>query len=167
MDPLPRKIETIANVCIIVVAIIVCVAAVRYFRTKASVSQAPTPAIAAGTKINLPNEDWARNRQTLLLALSTQCKYCSASADFYQRLVNNASSNTKLVAVLPQPLEESQQYLTGLKVTIKDIQQISPPSLGVRATPTLILVDSAGTVTHSWVGKLPPDKEEEVLSSLR
>lgn len=168
MNPLARKIETVANVCIIVVAIVVCVAAIRYFRTKASGSKAPTPAIAAGTKITLPSEDWAKNRQTLLLALSsTQCKYCSASAEFYQRLVNSASSNTKLVAVLPQPLEESQQYLTGLKVTIEDIQQISPPALGVRATPTLILVDSAGTVTNSWVGKLPPDKEEEVLSSLR
>jgi len=167
MNALPRKIETVANVCIIVVAIIVCVAAVRYFRTKASGSKAPTPAIAAGTKINLPNEDWARNRQTLLLALSTQCKYCSASAEFYQRLVNTTSSNTKLVAVLPQSPEESQQYLTGLKVTIKDIQQISPPALGVRATPTLILIDSAGTVINSWVGKLPPDKEEEVLTAVR
>ncbi|HEY0349122.1 MAG TPA: hypothetical protein VGC60_13300 [Pyrinomonadaceae bacterium] len=166
MNPLARKIETVANVCIIVVAIVLCVAAVRYFRTKPE-SKAPTPAIAAGTKINLPNEDWARNRQTLLLALSTHCKYCSASAEFYQRLVNSASSKTKLVALLPQSPEESQQYLAGLKLTIKDIQQVSPPALGLRATPTLILVDSAGTVTNSWVGKLPPDKEEEVLSSLR
>jgi thioredoxin-related protein len=167
MNPLVRKLEIVANVSIIVVAIVVCVAAVRYFRTKASGSKAPTPAIAAGTKINLPNEDWARNRQTLLLALSTQCKYCSASAEFYQRLVNSASSNTKLVAVLPQPREESQEYLTGLKLTIKDIQQVSPPSLGVRATPTLILVDSTGIVTNAWVGQLPPDKEKEVLSSVR
>ena len=135
MNPLVRKIEIVANVSIIVVAIVVCVAAVRYFRTKASVSQAPTRAIAAGTKINLPNEDWARNRQTLLLALSTQCEYCSASNEFYQRIENSASSNTKLVAVLPQPPEESQQYLAGLKLTIKDIQQVLQPSLGVRATP--------------------------------
>jgi thioredoxin-related protein len=148
MTPLVRKIEIVANVSIIVVAIVVCVAAVRYFRTKASGSQAAKPAITAGTKINLPSEDWATNHQTLLLALSTNCKYCSASADFYQRLANTASSNTKLVAVLPQSPEESQEYLTGLKLTIKDIQQASPPSLGVRATPTLILVDSTGTVTQ-------------------
>jgi len=113
MNPLARRIETVANVGIIVVAIVVCVAAVRYFRTKASGSEAPTPVIAAGTKINLQSEDWARNRQTLLLALSTNCKYCSASAEFYQRLVKTASANTKLVAVLPQTPEESQQYLTA------------------------------------------------------
>ena len=167
MSPLVRRIEIVANVCIIVVAIVVCVAAVRYFRTKASGSKAPAPAIAAGTKINLPSEDWARNHQTLLLALSTNCKYCSASAEFYQRLVNSASSNTKLVAVLPQPPEESQHYLTALKVTIEDIQQVSPSALGVRATPTLILVDGTGTVTNSWVGQLPANKEKEVLSSVR
>jgi thioredoxin-related protein len=167
MSPVLRRIEAAANVGIIVVAIVVCAAAVKYFRAKPSSSQTQTPAIAAGTRINLRSEDWARNRQTLLLALSTNCKYCSASAEFYQRLVKNASSNTKLVAVLPQPREEAQQYLAGLKLVIDDIQQISPPSLGVRATPTLILVDNAGGVTKSWVGQLPHEKEEEVLSAIR
>lgn len=167
MSRLVRKIEIVANVSIIVVAIVVCVAAVRYFRTKASGRQAPTPAMAAGTRINLKSEDWARNRQTLLLALSTNCKYCSASAGFYQRLVNTATSNTKLVAVLPQTPEESQQYLAALKVTIEDVQQISPSSLGVRATPTLILVNSEGNVINSWVGQLSPDKETEVLAVVR
>jgi thioredoxin-related protein len=166
MKPLARRIETVANVAIIVVAIVVCVAAVKYFRTKATGSGAPGPAIAAGTKINLPNEDWAKNRKTLLLALSTNCKYCSASAGFYQRLLSTASSNTKLVAVFPQPSGESSQYLRDLQVAIEDIQQVSPTSLGVKGTPTLILVNSSGAVTKSWVGQLSPDKEQEVLSSL-
>lgn len=167
MSGLIRKIEVVANLSIIVVAIVVCIAAVRYFRTKATGSDAPNPNIAAGTKINLPNQDWASNRQTLLLVLSTNCKYCSASAEFYQRLIKTALPNTKLIAVLPQTREESQQYLSGLTLTIADIQQISPPSLGVRATPTLILVNSTGAVTNFWVGQLSPDKEEEVLSAVR
>ena len=167
MNPLLRKIEGLANVCIIVVAIIVCIAAVKYFRTKAPGTSAAPSSIAAGTKINLPAEDWAKNRQTLLLALSTNCKYCSASAEFYQRVVQAASANTKLVAVLPQSREESQQYITGLKLGVEDIQQVSPSSLGVKATPTLILVNSTGTVTSSWVGLLPHEKEEEVLAAIR
>lgn len=167
MNTLVKRIETVANVCIIVVAIVVCIAAVRYFRTKASDSQAATRPIAAGTKINLQSQDWAKNRQTLLLALSTNCKYCSASAGFYQRLVNDASSNTRLVAVLPQTREESYSYLRDLKVTIEDVQQVSPASLGVRGTPTLILVNGEGTVTKSWAGQLSPEKEQEVLSALR
>ncbi|HYW73233.1 MAG TPA: hypothetical protein VE961_19590 [Pyrinomonadaceae bacterium] len=165
MSLLAKRIETVANIGIIVVAILVGIAAVRYFRAKPSNS--PQPTIAAGTKVNLPNEDWAKNRKTLLLALSTQCKYCSASAGFYQRLIQTASPNTRLVAVLPQPRDASAEYLSGLKVTIDDIQQVSPPSLGVSATPTLILVDGAGAVVKSWIGQLPHDKEEEVLAAVR
>lgn len=167
MSPLLRKIEGVANVCIIIVAIVVCIAAVKYFRTKATGTSAPPPSIVAGTKINLANEDWASNRKTLLLGLSTNCKYCSASAEFYQRLAQAASANTKLVAVLPQPRQESQQYLAALKLAIDDIQQVPPSSLGIRGTPTLILVNSAGAVTNSWVGQLPHDKEEEVLAAVR
>lgn len=167
MSPLLKKIEVLANVCIIVVAIVVCVTAVKYFRTRVTGSTAPPSSIAAGTKINLPNQDWAKNRKTLLLALSTTCKYCSASAQFYQRVAQTASSNTKLVAVLPQTREESQQYLTALQLVIEDIQQVSPSSLGVRVTPTLILVDRAGSVRDSWAGQLPHEKEEEVLAAIR
>ena len=165
MSGLLKKIEVVANLSIVVVAIVVCIAAVKYFRTKGS--GAPTTTIAAGSKINLPNEDWGRNRKTLLLGLSTNCKYCSASAEFYQRLAQAASANTKLVAVLPQSREESQQYLTALKLAIEDIQQASPAALGIRGTPTLILVNSAGSVTNFWVGQLPHDKEEEVLAAVR
>jgi len=164
MSGLLKKIEVVANLSIVVVAIVVCIAAVKYFRTKATESGAT---IAAGSKINLPNEDWGRNRKTLLLGLSTNCKYCSASGEFYQRLAQAASANTKLVAVLPQSREESQQYLTALKLAIEDIQQASPAALGIRGTPTLILVNSAGSVTNFWVGQLPPDKEEEVLAAVR
>lgn len=167
MSGLLKKIEVVANLSIVVVAIVVCIAAVKYFRTKATGSGASTANIAAGSKINLPNEDWGRNRTTLLLGLSTNCKYCSASAEFYQRLAQAASANTKLVAVLPQSREESQQYLTALKLAIEDIQQASPAALGIRGTPTLILVNSAGSVTNFWVGELPHDKEEEVLAAVR
>ena len=166
MSPLVRKIEIAANVSIIVVAILVCVAAFKYFRAKSG-PQAAAPAIAAGTKINLPNEDWARNRKTLLLALSTNCKYCSASAGFYQRLIGAASSNTRFVAVFPQSPEESKKYLSALEVTIDDVKQISPASFGVAASPTLILVDSEGSVINSWVGQLSPNKEAEVLAVVR
>ena len=164
MNGLLKKIEVVANLSIVVVAIVVCIAAVKYFRTKATESGAT---IAAGSKINLPNEHWGRNRKTLLLGLSTDCKYCSASAEFYQRLAQAAAANTKLVAVLPQSREESQQYLTALKLAIEDIQQASPAALGIRGTPTLILVNSAGSVTNFWVGQLPHDKEEEVLAAVR
>jgi hypothetical protein len=38
--------------------------------------------------------------------------------------------------------------------------------LGVRGTPTLILVDGSGTVADVWVGALPSNQENEVISRL-
>jgi hypothetical protein len=38
--------------------------------------------------------------------------------------------------------------------------------IGVRGTPTLILIDGGGVVKQSWVGRLSADEEAEVLSRL-
>ncbi len=169
MNRLLRRIELVANICIIGVALVICVALVKRFLLKSSSTAPDVPRVAAGTKITLPDVDWAKNGKTLLLALSTGCKFCSASAPFYQHLVSNAGSQqgVRLIAVLPQNVEQAREYLKSLNVTIDDVKQASPPALGVRATPTLILVNNAGLVTDSWVGQLSADKEAEVFARLQ
>jgi thioredoxin-related protein len=129
----------------------------------------PSLKITAGTKVPLQDVDWARNGQTLLLVLQKGCHFCTESAPFYQGLTREMedSKTTKLIAVLPQEVNVSQQYLADLKVPINDVKQISPNFLGVSGTPTLILVNNAGEVIDSWTGKLPPDKEIEVLKKLK
>ena len=73
----------------------------------------------------------------------------------------------QLVAVLPQEVNRSQEYLKDLGLSIEEVKQASFKSIGVRATPTFILVDSAGIVTSSWVGRLAASEESEVLSRLQ
>jgi hypothetical protein len=170
MNRLLRRIELIANVCIIAVALVICAALVKRFLLKSPSTASPAPGVATGTKITLPDVDWAKNGKTLLLVLSTGCKFCSASAPFYQHLASNAMSQqqgAKLIAVLPQGVEQSREYLKSLNVTIDDVKQASPPALGVRATPTLILVNNTGLVTDTWVGQLSADKEAEVFARLQ
>ena len=48
MSGLLKKIEVVANLSIVVVAIVVCIAAVKYFQTEATGSGASTANIAAG-----------------------------------------------------------------------------------------------------------------------
>ena len=167
-DSLLKRIELVANVCIIVVALVICAAVANRLLLKSPSSLSGIQGIAAGTKISLAEIDFARNGQTLLLVLSTDCKFCSASAPFYQNLATRTGSThgTKLIALLPQGLEQSREYLKSLNVPIDEVRQTQPASVGVRATPTLILINSAGIVTNSWVGQLQSDKETEVLSQL-
>jgi thioredoxin-related protein len=164
MSGIVKKIEVTSNIAIIVAAIMIgVVIAQKYYVSKNRV----TPYVPKGTKISLPNIDWSKNGQSLVLALQTGCHYCSESAPFYQRLASEMSARKiPLIAVLPQTIEEGQNYLNSLKAPIGDIRQAQLKSIGVQGTPTILLVDSNGEVKASWAGKLPPNKESEVLNSL-
>ncbi|HYG09298.1 MAG TPA: hypothetical protein VD835_04935, partial [Pyrinomonadaceae bacterium] len=67
------------------------------------------------------------------------------------------------MAVLPQKPAEAQKYLSDHGITVDEIRQAVQGAEYARATPTLMIVDNSGSVVESWVGKLPPEKEAEVL----
>lgn len=167
MNNLYRKIELLANVSIILVALLIAGVLLRnYF---APAQPEPIAGIPVGNKVQLPDVDWERNGKTLLLVLKKGCHFCTESAPFYQRLVRETAGrgNVRLVAVLPDEVDESKQYLGDLGIPLDEVRQASPYSLGVGGTPTLILVDGAGKVSASWVGRLAPDKETDVLNRLQ
>ncbi|MFN2454497.1 MAG: peroxiredoxin family protein [Pyrinomonadaceae bacterium] len=164
MKDLTNRIEVAANIAIIIVALLIGVVAVKRYLLVDQPARS-NPQIVAGSKISLRNVDWTKSDQTLLLVLQKGCRFCSESAPFYRRLAQSVAqgrSNTQLIAVLPQDTTESRAYLNDLDVSI-ETKQATVNSLGASATPTLILVNRAGEVQASWVGKLPAEKELEVL----
>ena len=168
MSSLYKKIELLSNIAIIIVALLLGVVLIKHYIFN-SPGSADVKSVSAGTKISLPDMDWSKSRHTLLLALSPGCHFCSESVPFYQRLARAAEGrdDIRLVAVFPQPLGEGQKYLDELGVSIKDVKKVDLASIQVRGTPTLIMVDSKGVVTDAWVGKLPSDKEDEVISKFQ
>lgn len=172
MATLTKRIELVANLAIIVVAILLGVVLVRNYMTpKAPASQQPAAAtsIPPGTQLSLPGVDWKANGRTVVLALSTGCHFCTESAQFYQRVAQERAKagNIRLVAVFPEPVSEGQKYLSKLGVTVDEVRQAQLDSIGVIGTPTLIMTDGEGAVADSWRGKLPSEKEAEVLARLR
>jgi hypothetical protein len=159
MKSLAKTVEVTANVAIVLVAALLAVVLVKNYLLKpAAPAAAPPPKIAAGTKLSLPGVNWSGNN----------CHFCSESAEFYRRL-NHETSNrgdARLLAVLPQETGEGRAYLEKLGVTVDEVRQASLDSIGVVGTPTLLLVNDEGSVTASWVGKLPSAKEGEVLDAL-
>ncbi|PYS89282.1 MAG: hypothetical protein DMF64_18185, partial [Acidobacteria bacterium] len=137
--------------------------------TKILAAQAKPIGLKVGSTIPLAGMNWAQNKQTLLLVLRDGCHLCSDSAPFYQRLVKeqDAQSDTELAAVLPGTVADSRAYLNRLGVPIKDVRQTSLGALGISGTPTILLVNDQGVVTQAWVGRLPTDKEVEVITALR
>lgn len=170
MSDLHKRIELLANVAIIVVAVLLGGVLVRRYLLPASPQpdMAERVQIKPGTKLSLPDVDWGRSERTLLMVLSTNCHFCTESAPFYQRLAQEKArhGSVSLVAILPQGGDEAQKYLSELGVPVDEIRQATLKDIPVRGTPTLILVDRTGGVVDSWVGKLPAEKEAEVLNRL-
>lgn len=166
-----KKIELLANISIIVVALLIGTVLVKRYLLPDSRSAAgpSAPRLQPGTKVQLPGVDWGKSGQTLVLALSDTCHFCTESAGFYQRLAEERAKQVglRIIAVLPQDVSRGQAYLGKLGVAADDIKQSQLDAINVRGTPTLLLIDDKGALKESWVGKLPPDKEAEVLNRLR
>jgi hypothetical protein len=177
MTNLSRKIELIANVAIITVACLLGIVLIKnHLFTRAGVSEPNNSGQrdsktarsqpGKGTQLSLLDVDWKQSKQTLVLAISSTCHFCTDSAPFYQALIKN-KKDARVVAVLPQPVEEGRAYLEKLGVSVDEVRQLGLDSIGVSGTPTLLLVDSSGTLREFWIGKLPPKKETDVLNRLQ
>ena len=165
MGGITRSVEITANIAIIIVStMIVGLIAKKY---SASLNAGAPHTILVGAKVSLPSMDWSNNKKSLVIALQTSCRYCSESGSFYQRLVlETGIHKVPIVAVFPQTTAEGQAFFSNLNVPITNIRQASLRSIGVQVTPAILLVDNKGEIKASWLGKLSPDKESEVLNSL-
>lgn len=172
-----KKVEVLANVAIIITAVILCtvLAKKHLFADKqvrpvavAPASRATAPyIIKPGEKISISGINWDQHGRTLVVALSTTCRFCTDSAPFYQYLEKEKLPNLRLLAVLPQAPDESQKYLTRLGLELSDVIQAPLASIGISGTPTLILVDKDGVVEQTWVGKLSEADSAKVIAELK
>lgn len=110
------RLEKVTNL----LAVIGCLIFIGIFvnrEIRATVSSGNGQATAfVGTKVNLPEFDFATNSKTIVLALSTTCGYCNASADSYRRLVPDPrTERLSVVAVFPQSVAEAEKYLSSKK----------------------------------------------------
>jgi hypothetical protein len=111
---------------------------------------------------------WDQDGQTLIIALSAGCGFCAESAPFYRKILDRVAGlrGIRVIAALPQDEQQARQYLQSLQVPVQEIKQASLADLGVKGTPTLLLVDGHGIVKEFWVGRLPGPKEQEVLDRI-
>ena len=169
MSGLSRKVEMFANVAIMLVAIVLCVVLVKKFvLTDAAPADSRGKQPEVGAKVALPDTDFAANDKTLLMALKKDCRYCSESAEFYRKVTSAAGEkNVRVIALFPHSAKDGQEYLSQINVSVEDKRQADFAALHVAGTPTLILTDKTGAIQKVWMGKLPPEKEKEVIDSLQ
>lgn len=117
-----------------------------------------------GTRLN-PSVgiDFSASPQTLIMVLSQDCQFCVESMPFYERLTNQDRTGTQMI-VAALPTEPSLgQYLASRGVIPDAVVFVEPGQLPVLGTPTLLVADQSGVVTHSWIGMRRTGVEERVL----
>jgi thioredoxin-related protein len=161
---LSRAIDPLLNGAIILVSVLIVVA----LRS----STLPPPRHNSDTQIERPislqGVDWSKREKTLLMFLSTQCRFCRKSEPFYRRLSLEVTDRQKvrLIALFPQPADTAKQYLASAKITVDETRQSGDTDFRAQGTPTLILVNRNGIATNKWLGLLSPDEEADLLNRL-
>jgi hypothetical protein len=107
----------------------------------------------------------ATSRGTLVLALSTTCKFCAESVPFYQHLLQSADNTLALPiqAVFPNSESDVSDFAKKVGANLSAASAQDFRSLHIYGTPTIALVDSSGKVRKIWKGMLSKDQEHEIL----
>ncbi len=92
--------------------------------------------------------------------------FCTESAPIFQQLSQKSGKTFKIVAVLPESVSASHQYLEGHGAHVDQIKQMPLDKIGVTGTPSMLLIDSSGRVKQTWFGKLPADEQAQALTSI-
>lgn len=160
-----RMLERLLNIISVGLIAYICVTVGRaHLRPKPSATDISN--IPLGQKVPLDGVHWETGK-TLVFALSTGCHFCTASAPFYQRLLKTQGAGKwHAIAVLPQSVESARAYMSERGYNIPQVVQLDLSRLGITATPTLLLVDSTGTLEQEWVGQLGPTDENDVAEHL-
>jgi thiol-disulfide isomerase/thioredoxin len=167
MSKLNSKVELVANCLIVVVAVLLIGVIAQKYLFNSAPAQPERVQPTVGKRINLENVDFSTQPKTVVLALQTTCHFCNESAPFYKRLLDETKGkNIKFVAVFPTKTEDSEKHLKELGITGFEVKQAPISAIDASGTPTLILTNAKGEVEKFWIGKLPAEKESEVINQL-
>jgi hypothetical protein len=182
MSDLERRTSTKFKATVEIAAWILVGIACLLFCIKTSIelwahrTRQPHTASSAGIGISQPAPQikgvaYHESPLTFVVAVSTTCRFCLESSDFYRRLAKTYSDGRtgRVVFLFPQNDSTVNAYLS--KNGLADVIAIGTNvladqdfgALRLTATPTVLLVNSRGIIEEVLVGKLSPAREREVL----
>jgi hypothetical protein len=107
-------------------------------------------------------------RTAVVLVLHSQCRFCTDSMPFYRTLKERANmpgSRFRLQVVGIEPPRVLSEYLS--RHALDSVPVTSQLTLGgIRATPSLVVVDTHGRVVRSWSGQLNRSQTDTLWSLL-
>lgn len=105
----------------------------------------------------------------VVLALRWDCPYCKASLPLYRRILDLAGKSGSRITVQVVTREDPvrlREFLKAEGLNIESISRKSLADLGVMGTPTILLVDSSGTIQDELIGLLPAERADALIRNL-
>lgn len=159
------RLEKVTHVALIAVC---CIAGYTLIRQHIA-RNATVPSVHEGERVTVAGYDWSQANTTALLAISSQCHFCEQSLPLYRTLGNvarQAKGSFRVIAVSAEPRETLANYLEKRGVNLQGVFNSSLSKLGVRGTPTVLVVDRKGVVQSVFVGKLNNAREGQLMSRI-
>jgi hypothetical protein len=161
--------DRITNIAVVVAAILLIgLFAKAYFFPPRPPHSSPDPAKRGTVLHNIEGVDLHKSLRTVILALSTNCRYCTQSLPFYKELMaraaKEAASSVQVVAIFPEQRADVDVYTKSHELAVNSVAGVKLNSLQIPLTPSVILVDSNAEVLGWWEGKLSEEEQTDVLT---
>lgn len=134
--------------------------------TRRSASPLLSPKDFMGKTVKLPGVQFSQQHNSLILAISTACHFCQQSLPFYHELTDKTNGQLDVIALLPQSKAEATKFLDDAHVHTTEIVSAGLDSIGVSATPTLLLVNGKGKVIGAWIGELDDKGKQQLFADV-
>lgn len=125
----------------------------------------PAPDLV-GREVKLPGADWQAAPISVLLQISSTCRFCNESMPFYKRLLATRQAQATKVPIIVasgDAVAVIRKHLEDRQVAVDKVLHSRLESFGT-PTPTIYIVDSKGVVRRAFIGELDASGEKELLS---
>src|SRR5438105_835117 len=159
MFPSPISIFRYTLNCVSLISAVVIALLVLHFElnkpevtsVEAQKLLADKQAPAVGTTVQIDGVTLGGSTPTLVIAMKNDCAWNLAAAMFYREVVL-AEGPFKVLGVTPDSPATIEGYWKSLQMPPLGFRQVDIKSLGILATPALVLIDKHGRVSKSWIG---------------
>jgi thioredoxin-related protein len=158
-----KIIEKVANVSVILAVAVFLVLVARGELAKRHPPNL-SPDALLGKMVTLPGVTFPQGRNALVLALSTSCHFCEQSLPFYKDLTEKSNGRFDVIALLPQPEPEARSFIERASVKPTRVVSARLDTIGVNATPTILVVDNTGKVKSAWIGLLDETAQQKLMA---
>lgn len=159
-----KQKDFVVNVLIIAATLAIVWNIWSYFRPATGNGNVP----AKGSEFKVAEFDPAGSQINVLIFLRTGCAFCENSMPFYRRIAElSNTANVKVITFFEHSDLEASEYLKRFQLMNVGISWTNFDSLGIKGTPTIILLDGSGKVAKSWVGQLDDASEREIENLLK